>query len=209
MSKAKIVKFLGGKGCKSGSIQQPNYTKTVEEVPTILPRREGKQKTVCAYGGGPETTSSGSTSKVGYPGGTSWALSTWQGPAGAAVNIPVLAYASTAAICLGYGDTCENMTLLFKMSIIVPVLRDRREVREGPSLFSCRACLVFVMLGGRGTSSAQNHMQNINKCTSCEVGHVARGITTLAIYSSCLSSLFFHALFCQHRIFLGKTSTVV
>lgn len=40
------------------------------------------------------------------------------------------------------------MTLLFKMSIIVPALREGREARGGPSLFNCRACLVFVMLQG-------------------------------------------------------------
>jgi len=38
--------------------------------------------------------------------------------------------------------------LLFKKTTIVPVLREAREVRGGPSLLNCRARLVFVMFGG-------------------------------------------------------------
>lgn len=153
-----MLKLLWGKGCRSGKAQQPNYTRTMEDVPTISPRwllscpgrREGPQKAPYAHGGArsQRPTSSGSTSKAGHPGGITWGLSTWPGPAGAAGNTHVLSHASAAAICPGYADTCENVMLFFKMSIIVPVLREEREGRGGPSLFKCRACLFFVMLGG-------------------------------------------------------------
>lgn len=76
------------------------------------------------------------------------------GPARAAGNISVLTNTTTTAICPRYGDTCKNMTLLFKTSITVQC-----SGRGGPSLFNCRACLVFIMLrGGGGITFTQNHM---------------------------------------------------
>lgn len=126
----------------------------VEKVLTIssgwlLPcpgRCGGAQETPCAYGGGHQQTptSGGSTSKGGHPGDHLSPQPTL-GPARTAGTVRVLTNTTTTAICPRYGDTCKNVTLLFKTSIIVQC-----SGRGGPSLFNCRACLVFIMLRGRG-----------------------------------------------------------
>lgn len=131
----------------------------LSQMLSCLGRRGEPQEERCNHGGGhyQRPTFTGSTSPAGHPEGAIWALSTRPEAAGAAGNTHVLTPASATGTYPGDGDKCENMMPLSKRSIVIPGLGEGREVRGGPFLCNCRACLVFVMLRG-GISFAQNHM---------------------------------------------------
>lgn len=109
------------------------------------------ENTMCPWWGTlAETHLWGQHKQRGTSWGTTWTPSTQRGPARAAGNARVLTNTNTAAICPRYRGACKNLTLLFKMSIIVPVLGEGREARTLPFQL-----LSFHRVAGGGGSGGE------------------------------------------------------